>query len=159
MNTTTRLVLAAVLGCVAAFGVQSCGHVGPSEITIEKPSDAMTTTVADVQRVMARANPVDRALWAQVWSKSAKVVAGDATDTEVVFTDTRALRAFQILTVRIAWRRLGDNGPSKYPGLAEAVEKAFADTIGMDVKPVTPDMRQAYIDLCNALAWCGAGRG
>ena len=40
-----------------------------------------------------------------------------------------------------------------------AVERAFADTIGLDVKPVTPEIRKAYIDLCNALAWCGAGRG
>jgi hypothetical protein len=119
----------------------------------------MKTKVSDVHRIMATANPIDRILWAQLWSKSAAVVRGDATDTQPVFTDTRALRGFQIIAVRIGWRRLGANPQDKYSGLGEAVERAFADTIGLDVKPVTPEVRQAYIDLCNALAWCGAGRG
>ena len=159
MNTTTRLLVAFCLGCFALFGVESCKKSAPTEITIEEPDAAMKTKVSDVHRIMATANPIDRILWAQLWSKSAAVVAGDATDTQPVFTDTRALRGFQIIAVRIGWRRLGANPQDKYRGLGEAVERAFADTIGLDVKPVTPEVRQAYIELCNALAWCGAGRG
>lgn len=156
-----RFVAAAVLAWVAVFGVPSLPAPSqPSEtVAIEKPSEAMLAKVGDVQRILRNANPVDRALWAQVWQKSAITVAGDATDSEVVFTDTRSLRAFEIVAVRIAWRRLGGNAQEKYPGLGEAVERAFADAIGLDVKPVTPEVRQAYIGLCNALAWCGAGRG
>jgi len=159
MNQTTRLLVAFCLGCFALFGVESCKKSAPTEITIEEPDAAMKTKVSDVHRIMATANPIDRILWAQLWSKSAAVVRGDATDTQPVFTDTRALRGFQIIAVRIGWRRLGANPQDKYRGLGEAVERAFADTIGLDVKPVTPEVRQAYIDLCNALAWCGAGRG
>jgi hypothetical protein len=159
MNQTTRLLVAFCLGCFALFGVESCKKSAPTEITIEEPDAAMKTKVSDVHRIMATANPIDRILWAQLWAKSAAVVRGDATDTQPVFTDTRALRGFQIIAVRIGWRRLGANPQDKYRGLGEAVERAFADTIGLDVKPVTPEIRQAYIDLCNALAWCGAGRG
>jgi hypothetical protein len=159
MNQTTRLLVAFCLGCFALFGVESCKKSEPTEITIEEPDAAMKVKVSDVHRIMATANPIDRILWAQLWAKSAAVVRGDATDTQPVFTDTRALRGFQIIAVRIGWRRLGANPQDKYRGLGEAVERAFADTIGLDVKPVTPEVRQAYIDLCNALAWCGAGRG
>ena len=159
MNQTTRLLVAFCLGCFALFGVESCQKSAPTEITIEEPDAAMKVKVADVHRIMSTANPIDRILWAQLWAKSAAVVAGDATDTPPVFTDTRALRGFQIIAVRIGWRRLGANPQDKYSGLGEAVERAFADTIGLEVKPVTPEIRKAYIDLCNALAWCGAGRG
>jgi hypothetical protein len=78
---------------------------------------------------------------------------------EVVFTDTRALRAFNIIALRLAWRRMGGVPQQKYPGLAEATESVFKDALGMDVKPVTAEVRQAFVDLCNALAWAGINRG
>jgi hypothetical protein len=84
---------------------------------------------------------------------------GRATDNDIVYTDTRILRAYNVLALRIGWRRLGENAKGKYPGLAEATERAFAAVIGTDVQPVTPELRAAYVELSNALAWCGAGRG
>ena len=122
-------------------------------------SEKLQAAVADVHAALKGANPVDRAVWAQLWTKAGRVVAGDATDTEVVFTDTRSLRAYNVLAIRIGWRRLGENAKGKYPGLAEATERAFAAVIGTDVQPVTPELRAAYVELSNALAWCGAGRG
>lgn len=158
-----HLALAAVLAWVAMFGVPRLPAVNPTPavpaVVVPTPSPAMQAAVADVQKALAGANPVDRAVWAQLWSTAAKVVAGDATDTEVVFTDTRALRAYNILALRIGWRRLGDNAQGKFPGLGEATERAFASILGTDVQAVTPDLRAKYVELCNALAWCGAGRG
>ena len=155
-----HVALAIALAYVAAFGVPRLPSVTPAvtPIVVPTPSPAMQTTVSDVHKALAGANPVDRAVWAQLWTKAGIVVAGDSTDTEIVFTDTRSLRAYTILAIRIGWRRLGENAAGKYPGLNEAVERAFAGVLGIDVQPVTPELRAKYVELCNALAWCGAGR-
>ena len=158
-----HVLLAGVLAWIAMFGIPRLPAVNPApsvpQVVVPVPSDAMQKAVANVHVALANANPVDRAVWAQLWAKAAVVVAGDATDTEVVFTDTRALRAYNVLALRIGWRRLGGQAAGRFPGLGESVEQAFAAVLGTDVQPVTPELRQRYVDLCNALAWCGAGRG
>ena len=159
MTDTHKIIAALVLAAVAAFGVPASPETKPAPTPVVEPCVDMKIAVAAVHRVMSRASVVDRALWAEVWAKAAKTVNGDATDTEVVFTDTRALRLFNMVALRIAWRRLGDNAAGKYPGLSEATEKAFSGVLGLDVRPVTPELRQRYVDLCNALSWCGAGKG
>lgn len=158
-----HLALACVLAYVAMFGIPRLPAVNPAptipQVVVPVPSEAMQKAVADVHRVLAGANPVDRAVWAQLWQKAGIVVSGDATDAAPVFAETRALRLFNILSLKIGWRRLGDNAQGKYPGLGEATERAFAAILGSDVQDVTPDLRAKYVELCNALAWCGAGRG
>jgi hypothetical protein len=128
-------------------------------VAVETPGAAMQATVAPIAAVMKAANPVDRALWAQLWSKAAVVVAGDAVSTEVVFTDTKALRAFTTLALELAWRRIGNNQPGKYAGLREATEKAFAEVLGLNEVPVTKEVRSRYADLCKAVAWAGVNGG
>jgi hypothetical protein len=81
------------------------------------------------------------------------VVDGDAVLTETVFTDSRSLRGFVVLSLDIGWRRLGGNQPGKYAGLRDAVESAFSAVIGKEDLPVTPDLRKRFADLCRALAW------
>jgi hypothetical protein len=157
-----HVALVAVLAWVAMFGVPRLPAVRPAdvpEVVVPVPSENMQKIVADVHQALAKANPVDRAEWGRLWQRAGVVVAGDATDTEVVFTDTRSLRAYNILAMRIGWRRLGANAKGKYPGLGEATERAFQSVLGLDVQPVTPELRARYVELCNALAWCGAGRG
>jgi hypothetical protein len=116
------------LAYVAVFGVPELPRLSPAvpEVVVSTPSDKLQAAVADVHTALKGANPVDRAVWAQLWTKAGRVVAGDATDTDIVFTDTRSLRAYNVLALRIGWRRLGENAKGKYPGLAEATERAFA---------------------------------
>jgi hypothetical protein len=159
MTETHKIIAALVLAAIAAFGVPASPEAKPAPAPVVVPSADMQAAVADVHKALLHANAVDRALWAEVWAKSAKVVAGDAVETEVIFSDTRALRTYNVIALRIAWRRLGGNVAGKYPGLSEATEKAFVGVLGTDVKPVTPELRQRYVDLCNALSWCGAGKG
>ena len=47
----------------------------------------------------------------------------------------------------------------QYPGLREGVEKALGEIVGLDVKPVTPELRRAYAEACRAIAWAGIGNG
>jgi hypothetical protein len=158
MSIGTRLAIAFVLGLIAAVGVPQPKQAAPTFV-VEDVSDEMKTKVADVARALKAASPAERAIWASVWEKAAVVVAGDAVTTEVIFTDTRSLRGFTVLSLDIAWRRLGGVKAGQYPGLREGVEKAMGDVVGLDVKPVTPDLRRAYGEACRAIAWAGYGNG
>ena len=153
---------AALLLLAAATGVQLPhlpSALPAAAITVEAPSVELQAKVAGVAAALKSANAADRALWASVWDKAATVVAGDAVATDVAFTDTRSLRTFTVLALDIAWRRLGGNQPGKYAGLREATEKALGDIVGLDVKPVTPELRARYAEACRAIAWAGIGRG
>lgn len=158
MTTGTRLAIAFVLGLIAAVGIPQPKPAAPTFV-IDGVSDDMKAKVADVARALKSASPAERAIWASVWEKAAVVVAGDAVTTDVIFTDTRSLRGFTVLSLDIAWRRLGGVKPGQYPGLREAVEKAMAGVVGLDVKPVDADLRRAYGEACRAIAWAGYGNG
>lgn len=127
-------------------------------ITVETPSVEMQAKVASVAAAFASASPVDRAIWASVWDKAAVVVSAPEGEPPV-FTDTRSLRGFTILSLDIAWRRLGGNPPGKYVGLREAVEKVMGEAIGLEVRPVTPELKRAYAEACRAIAWAGVNKG
>lgn len=128
-------------------------------VDVVTPSDEMQRVVAPIADALKSAPMGDRMLWAQVWSKAAVVAAGDAVTTEVVFTDTKGLRAFTVLALDIGWRRLGGNQSGKYAGLREATEGAFAQVLGKAEVPVTKDLRERYAELCRAIAWAGVNGG
>ena len=157
MTSTARVAIAAGLLYFAVHGSPTA-TLETATIKIQKPSAEMLQSVDDVQRILRTASPVDRTLWAEVWSKCGKIINGETT-TEVVFTDTRSLRQFNVIALQIAFKRLGDMPKGKYAGLGEATERVFVEAIGLDVRPVTPELRKKFIETCNALAWCGAGRG
>jgi len=151
---------AAVLLLVAAavFARVPTLPISTSQITVETPSVEWQGKVAGVALALANANAVERAIWASVWTKAADVVIAPE-GTETIFSDTRSLRGFTVLSLDIAWRRLGGKTPGEYPGLREAVEKILGDSIGMEIQVVTPEMRRVYADACRAIAWAGIGRG
>ena len=157
MTPTVRVAIAAGLIYFAVHGLP-VATVETGTIELQKPSAEMLQATADVDRIMRNASHFDRLLWSEVWVKVARIINSE-TDTEVVFTDTRSLRQFNLIAFQIAWKRLGDNKKDKYAGLGEATERVFAEAIGLDVKPVTPELRKKFVDTCTALAWCGAGRG
>lgn len=128
-------------------------------ITVETPSDAMQKVVTPIAAALKSAAMSDRMLWAQLWSKAAVVVAGDAVSTEVVFTDTRSLRLFTVLALDLGWRRIGEHQPGEYKGLREATEAAFAQVLGTAEVPVTKDLRARYAELAKAIAWAGINGG
>ncbi len=130
-----------------------------AQVTVEEPSADMQAIVAPVAEAMQPMPAGDRLLWAQVWTKAGVVVAGDAVTTEVVFTDTRSLRAFTALALDIAWRRIGRHATGSNEPLRKAVEEAYAKVLGKDVVPVTADLRARYVELAKAIAWAGQKRG
>ena len=157
MTPTVRVAIAAGLIYFAVHGLPTA-TLETATIEIQKPSAEMIKAVADVDRIMRGASHFDRLLWSEVWTKVGKIVNSE-TDTEIVFSDTRSLRQLSVISLGIAWKRLADIKKDKYEGLGEATERVFAEAIGLDVKPVTPELRKKFVETCTALAWCGAGRG
>lgn len=157
--TAARFIAAVVLGFVAIGGVPRL----PVQVTPtphpDAPSDAMLAAVAPIAEALRDAPMGDRLLWSRLWEKAAVVVAGDAVATEVVFTDTRSLRAFTVLALEIGWRRIGEHRPGHYKGLREAVESAMGNVLSLEVKPVDDATRRAYAEMCKAIAWAGFPRG
>lgn len=159
---TGARVAAAGLIVAAAWGVVPLPTFTRSAtvaVEVETPSDAMQRVVTPIAEALKSAPMGDRMLWAQLWSKAAIVVAGDAISTEVVFTDTRSLRLFTVLALDLGWRRIGDHEPGEYAGLREATEAAFAQVLGTAEVPVTKELRARYAELCKAIAWAGLNGG
>ena len=155
-------IAAAVLLIAAAWGKVPLPRLPEPSVPVfpvSTPSDEMQRLVTPVGNALASLGPVDRALWAQAWTKAGVVVAADGVTTEVAFTDTRSLRAFTSLALDIAWRRIGKHQPGEIPGLRDAVEEAYNAAIGRDVVPVDASMRQKYDDFAKAIAWAGMNGG
>jgi len=155
-------IAAAGLIVAAAWGklpMPAMPETAVPTINVETPTVEMQAVVAPVAAAMAAMPAGDRLLWAQTWTKAGVVVAGDAVTTEVVFSDTRSLRAFTALALDIAWRRIGQHAPGSNEPLRAAVEAAYAQVIGKDVVPVTADMRARYVELAKAIAWAGQRKG
>jgi hypothetical protein len=128
---------------------------------IDVPTNVDGDKIAAVAKALKQASVVDRALWAEVWEKASKAVAGDATASEVVFTDTKSLRMFTVICLDLAWHRIGGNQPGKYAGLRDGVEAFLADpaVLGKDDVAVTPELRKAYVEATRALAYAGINKG
>lgn len=158
-------VLAALLILAAAWGkipmpslaVPTGGVVAPG-LRVTEPEAAMRTIVEPIRRAMASFPAGDRMLWAATWEKVGIVAAGDVATVEIVFSDTRALRMYTAIALDIAWRRIGQHEPGNTE-LREAVEAAYAATVGDDVVPVTDAVRQRYVTFCKAVAWAAVPNG
>ena len=161
-RSTLGRIAAALLLIAAAWGKVPMPRLpaAPSgTVDVETPSVEMQQLVRPVAEALKSLPMGDRMLWAQVWSKAAVVVAGDAVTTEVVFTDTRSLRMFTTLALDIAWRRIGQHVPGSNEPLRKAVEAAYGQAVGTDVVPVTADVRTRYAAFAKAVAWAGVNGG
>lgn len=162
-GSTIGRIAAAVLILVAAWGKIPMPSLPSAPavpaVTIDTPSSAMQSTVRPIADVLKAAPMGDRMLWANLWSKAATVVAGDELGTEVVITDTRALRMFTTLALDIGWRRIGDHKPGSYAGLRQAVEKAMSDTLGLEARPIDAETRAKVVELYRGIAWAGMAGG
>lgn len=165
MNTQVAVQVAfmTVLLFFAVFGVPSFPKVQRPDSP--KPADASESDLLDkakpIAAALAKADDVDRALWASTWEKVGEVVAEEATSSEPVITNTKELRWFTIATLEFAWRRMGNVREGEYPALRDAVEAFLADpaVIGKDEVVIDAAYRQRYADACRAIAYAGRNRG
>ena len=152
------LLIAAAWGKVPLPTLPSVPVPAPS-VTVETPSVEMQAIVEDVAAAMRSFNAVDRAAWAETWTKAAIVVASDGVTPEVAFSDTRSLRAYAALALDIAWRRIIGKTPGTNEDLRVAVEAAYAKAIGVAIVSVTKETRDRYAEFARAMAWAGINKG
>ncbi len=152
-----RTVAAVALIAVGLLGLPSLPDVQPS-VSVSEPSEDMKTAVKSVVKVAAKMSPIDR-LWLQnIYENFAKVVSADGIVEEPTITSTDSLRAVHVAVLKFIWRGMADNSPSKYEGLAEAIDDAMNSAISDDSRPLTPEMRTKAAELCKAIAWAGLGK-
>ena len=126
----------------------------PDRPVVPMPNAALREQVAPIAAILKDAVYIDRAIFAELWLRCADVIDGEDDSVEVHFENTLGLRLYTASVANIAWNRLA-NATGKYRGLDAAIEDAFMQTIGTDVKPVSDDLLRDYSELCRALAWAG----
>jgi hypothetical protein len=158
MNIRTIVVIACLY--VSFFGLPNIElpnvqPPAPETPDVREPTAEMRDAVQDVADICERMDAFDRLVWMSTWEEAAEIVAGDSETASVEFQNTLGMQVWQESVFDIAWRRMA-KASGKYKGLGEAVEQAFTDTFGREVRPVTPDMLEDICDLYEALAWAGA---
>lgn len=155
-----RTIAAIACVYVAVFGLPdiqlpSISPSAPERPDVDKPSAALQEAVADVAAICERMSTFDRLVWMSTWEDCSAIVAGEDEDVSVTFDNTLGMRLFTDSTFQVAWNRLA-NASGKYRGLGEAVEKAFTNVIGNEVRPWSGELADDAIELYDALAWAGA---
>lgn len=116
-----------------------------------------------IAAALATATPVERAVWAEVWTKAGRVAEAveSAATGDLVVSDTRTLRAFLVAALDIGWKRIAGVNRDRFPGLKPAVEAFLADpeVIGRDDVAIDDAVRAKWRAACQAVAWAGVPRG
>lgn len=118
------------------------------------PVPRMLEEVRPVAEIMRNAGIMDRLIFASVLEQCADAAEDKLADVKVTFDNTLGLQVFTEQALRVAWARIAD-ASGKYPGLNDTVEGLMADTLGTEIKPITPEILRDYADLCRALAYAG----
>lgn len=154
-----EVVIVVVLVYVAVVGVPIPAPRAP--VIPDSPSGDLLSKVAPVAVALAGATEADRAVWAAAWEHAATVAETEGTTDVPVLTNSRELRAWTVMTMDVAWRRLGGVKPGAYPDLQAAIEAFLADpaVMGKDDVPLDEAGKARYAAACRALAYAGRRRG
>lgn len=155
-----RLAAAIVLFAIGVTGIPSVPISGTSaSASVREPSDKMKDVVKPVVKVVGRMSMVDR-IWLQtIYGNAARVVESDGMVDPKVIVTTEGLRAVHVAILKFIWRGMANNKPGEYEGLSEAINEVMADVLGDVQRPLTPELRQKAVELFDAIAWAGLGRG
>jgi hypothetical protein len=157
-------VIAAIRLTVAAclvwyvVGLPSVPRVSPRPAVVQ-PEKEMRDIVRPVTAAVAGMNAVDRLWLKTIYENAARVVREDGEEQPYVIETTAGLREIHIAILKFVWKGLADNEPGKYPGLAEAISEAVTSAVGLDQRPLTPELRDRASKVFEAIAWAGLGEG
>lgn len=151
MNIPVRwIVTAAIL--FFSFGGQSylfqkLSTDVPQKITVP---DGGKELVSDIQPLLSKITPGDRAYLRDLYLAVGTVLERDAMNAEPVISTTGKFREMHQKTLELAIDRK-DIG--RVPGLGQAIDKTFERAAGLEESRVDDEKRAQLIAGCTALAW------
>lgn len=123
------------------------GTVVPANPTPAPPDD-LKAAVQPVADLVKLANAKDRADLAGLYKAMGQTVAANPE----VYTTANAVRALITDAGPIFVRVTGKSQDTVAPGLAKAIDAAFAQVLGLDA-PLDAQRRQRVVDTFNAVVW------
>jgi hypothetical protein len=113
-----------------------------------EPSAELAALVAPITPLIVGEHvAVDAARLTSYWMDFAGIVERDRD----VLATTAQIRKANVRAGRLMFARTGIQG--RYKGLAEAIDGALADGIGLDVRPLDAALRTRTVAVCRAVAW------
>jgi hypothetical protein len=159
MNARVRVVVGVIL-LVFAWRGASISVLWPDAGTAatqpQQPSAVEAKWTSEVQKLLPRIAPGDRAYLSRFYSALEFVIQRDGASKSPVMTNTDKFAAFHGGSLRLAIDR---KDVGKYQGLGEAIDQAFVAANGPDVVDIDASARENLAAACNALAWAFLVRG
>lgn len=152
MNATGRAIVAVAL-ILFAWKDAALRMPWPPQVEPKVPlavaSEEATQAAKPVRALAAKMLPTDREYLSKFYDCMRHVLARDARRTDPVVSTTDKLIAFHTSSLQLA---IDQSAVGKTPGLGEAVDLVFMETIGADPRLLTGDDREKLADACAALA-------
>lgn len=137
MTLNLRQILGLVLVSVALLDF----NVAPPKPDVPRPTiDVVIPEVQDDRK----------AVLADFYLALGEIVLSDGLSEDPLVSDTEAFSRLHAAALRFAVDR---KDVGTVPGLAEAIDKAFFDALGDEVKPLDAGVRAKLAEVCSAIAW------
>lgn len=118
------------------------------DVNVDKPDDRALELVSgvDVDNILY----TDRMYLSSFYAAMAFVLERDASLTPPVITSNEAFADLHAGSLRFA---IDADEVGKYPKLGRQIDAAFAEAVGEDVAPMTDEMRDTLVMVCDGLSW------
>lgn len=143
MTLNIRQIVGLLLMASAFFDIGVPWDVVPPRPPVVVPEPKISVTLPEIPRER-------RAAYAEFYASLAEIVADDAWKPKPQLVDTTSFMALHASALGFAIKH---EHVGTVPGLGEAIDQAFFDNLGEEVKPIDSTTRDQIVEVCNAIAW------
>jgi hypothetical protein len=122
----------------------------------ERPSPQLLAWAEPLSPILPQMLPADRIYLSHLYDAMSFVLLRDGQREQPIIATTEQFAAFHANSLRLAIDRAK---VGKYPGLDKAIDLAFFNANGPEVKPVDADSRAKLVSCCQVLSWALGIRG
>jgi len=143
MTLNIRQIAGLLLMAAAFFDLGVPGVVVPPKppVVVPQPSISVTLPAIPDERKDA---------YAQFYTSLGQIVAEDGAKATPQLKDTTSFMTLHASALGFA---IKTEHVGTVPGLGDAIDKAFFDRLGEEVKPLDSTTRGQIVEVCNAIAW------
>lgn len=151
-----QMTIASVLIAFGVFGIPELPKsiVPAHAVTdIREPSEELKRIVAPIARTSTEMAEIDKFWLRQIYMNAARGVEADGNIKSPTILTTDGARQVHKAVLAYVWKGMAQNSAGKYGDLQPAIEKAMAESIGLDTKPLTQELRDRLVETFEAIAW------